>query len=97
MRLGRGWRADVDSQKLACGRSELRLAFANSNVTLYSAGRFHHAEHCALGTATSDSINFQQPSDSDAVLYLIADGGSVMTRPHQESALARGIRLPMTR
>ncbi len=71
---------------------------AFSNVTLYSAGSFHHADHCALGKAKSDAsgyftIYFQQPLDSDAVLYLIADGGSVMTGPHHESPLPRGVRL----
>ena len=55
---------------------ETPLAF--SNVTLYKAGK-HRRDAFILGRAKSDAggffnITYKPPSDSNAVLYLIADG-----------------------
>jgi hypothetical protein len=71
---------------------------ASSTVTLYSAGDVQNAAPTILGKATADAtgffhIPFNPPSDTDAVLYLIADGGSVLTARHGNSRLAGAIRL----
>jgi hypothetical protein len=71
---------------------------ASSTVTLYSAGSFQNAAPTILGNATTDAtgffnIRFNPPSDTDAVLYLIADGGSVATDRHGHSRLERSISL----
>ncbi len=52
---------------------------AGSNVTLYSAGASRSASASVLGYATTDrngafAINYTQPLNSNAVLYLVADG-----------------------
>jgi hypothetical protein len=52
---------------------------AGSNVTLYSAGASRGASASVLGHATTDrngafAINYTQPLNSNAVLYLVADG-----------------------
>jgi sugar lactone lactonase YvrE len=71
---------------------------ASSTVTLYSAGDIQNAAPAVFGKATSDArgffnIHFNPPSDTDAVLYLIADGGSVATARHGNSQRADAIRL----
>jgi hypothetical protein len=50
-------------------------------VKLFSAGRSRDAHPVLLGSARTDAkgvfaIEFDAPSETDAVLYLIADGGS---------------------
>ena len=71
---------------------------ASSTVTLYSAGNVQHGAPTLLGKATTDAtgsfnIRFNPPSDTDSVLYLIADGGSVGTARNGHSRLERSIRL----
>src|SRR2546427_7071702 len=61
---------------------ETPIAF--STVTLYSAGGLQHSSPVALGKAQSDAsgvfhISFTPPSDTKAVFYLIANGGSLLT------------------
>src|SRR6185437_12813093 len=56
-----------------------QIPVAGSNVTLYSAGASRGASASVLGQATTDrngafAINYTQPLNSNAVLYLVADG-----------------------
>jgi len=56
-----------------------QIPVAGSNVTLYSAGASRGASASVLGHATTDrngafAINYTQPLNSNAVLYLVADG-----------------------
>ncbi|MFL6352000.1 MAG: hypothetical protein ACJ74Z_09145 [Bryobacteraceae bacterium] len=71
---------------------------ASSTVTIYEAGSFKNAPPTTLGKATTDAtgffnIPFNAPSDSNAVLYVIADGGNIATVRHSNSRLAGAIRL----
>lgn len=71
---------------------------ASSAVTLYNAGDLQNTAPTILGKATTgatgfSSIPFNPPSDTGAVLYLIADGGSVLTAQHGHSPLAGVVRL----
>jgi hypothetical protein len=57
---------------------------ALSTVNLFSAGRFRNAPPMLLGSSRTDArgtfaIDFNAPSATDSVLYLIADGGSPVT------------------
>lgn len=65
----------------------------SSSVTLYSAGSFQNAAPAILGKATTDAtgffnIRFNPPSDTNSVLYLIADGGCVGTTRNGHLRLA---------
>ena len=65
----------------------------SSSVTLYSAGSFQNAAPEILGKATTDAtgffnIRFNPPSDTNSVLYLIADGGCVGTTRNGHLRLA---------
>ncbi len=70
----------------------------SSAVILYSAGEVQNAAPTNLGTAITNAagffnIRFNPPSDTHAVLYLVADGGTVVTTAHGHSQLAGAIRL----
>ena len=70
---------------------------AFSTVTLYSAGGSPSAAAAVLGKAKSDargffSISFTPPADSNAVLYLIADGGALPTAAPDSKLLPGAIR-----
>jgi sugar lactone lactonase YvrE len=72
------------------------LPVALARVSLYSAGAFAPA---LLGQARTDitgsfTIPFSQPADPNAVLYLIGDGGSVVS-PGAEPAQNSAIRLAL--
>ena len=71
---------------------------AAATVTLYRAGTQTGAAAVPLGTARTDarghfSIGFIPPSDPDAVLYLVADGGTVRPVEHADAVLPAAITL----
>jgi sugar lactone lactonase YvrE len=73
-------------------------SIAFSTVTLYRAGTQTGIVAVPLGTAKTDargffSVAFLPPSDPDAVLYLIADGGTVRSIPEGDAAPSGAIAL----
>jgi sugar lactone lactonase YvrE len=67
---------------------------AGSSVTLYSAGASQNSSASVLGRATTDRngafvINYTQPLNSNAVLYLVADGFI----PPRTKTQRKGVRL----